>query len=565
AAESVTETTARAAKQAVFAVESALAEQKVSLEFASVEAGEVIEALDAAIDKLREFDLEIEPEIPRGDTEKLLVDAPALLERLRMEPVDEKDVEDARRKVLPAVRGHATTLLDTHHKAMVNEVNDKIYDCQFRARQAEIELDPRRINDVKVDIAKFTEYRDNDIVGTKHLFLQSLFNLEEPVIYAEASKATLKAKLPQADDDIAEHAGVCGGLDRVREIAKGLKPGRLVNLGIGPMAIVSDNFNFADNPTPEVVEADGSFSLKSVTVTNSSSHSCTIMPIGEFSLGKIVSTLDGVVQVSPESGEGETVDYRGLNPSAGWSGKILKRAVSPETYKELEKRELEHLIDFEYAFQLGPGALGAAINKVSGKSFETREGPIDALIAALKKAKSVTLVPRDPYDPGAWSARMAAVLAHLSDGSKERDRQGTHSPSGNVPVPSGNSIVITPIFKEASLDMATIITLDKAPAVYGDAAASDELAEPVEIIELVRGDSMALSETFATIDLFDGVDGTEVLTLSLDAGRSVQVETEADSAGEAWISFEFDFPELAGEKLSDSPRAYAKVPASKLK
>ncbi|MEM7318890.1 MAG: hypothetical protein AAF408_07690, partial [Pseudomonadota bacterium] len=46
AAESVTETTARAAKQAVFAVESALAEQKVSLEFASVEAGEVIEALD---------------------------------------------------------------------------------------------------------------------------------------------------------------------------------------------------------------------------------------------------------------------------------------------------------------------------------------------------------------------------------------------------------------------------------------------------------------------------------------------------------------------------------------
>ena len=385
--------------------------------------------------------------------------------------------------------------------------------------------------------------------------------LEEPVRFAEGIKATKAGKLPLDDADIAEHAEICGDLDRVREIAKGLKPGRLEHLGPGPMAVVNCNFNSDDYPVP-VVEPDGDgFRLAPVKVSDTSSHSCQITPIGEFSLGEIVATLDGQTQTMPESGGDSGNTFKKLKGSPDWVGKSLVRAVSAETYKELERRELEHLIDFDYAFQIGPAALGDAINTAAGTTHETPEAALDALIELLKARGQLTFVPKTPEKPEAWRSRMAVVMASVSDGSKKRDRMGTHSPSDNIPVVRGKAVILTPVFKEESLKTKTIITLGEATPVYGGADAEDGDGEG-EGAEFTVGETRTVKTAMSSVAFLHKVDGEDVYLDELKTGDNVRIESKADGRGMIWIRY--DHPDVIEYELAKSATVYALVPAANL-
>lgn len=561
ASEEVARSTARASDETAFAVDVAVAEQAARMKLMGSAPDVVTEALEDAIRHLDNCDRTFGPELPRGDTAKLLTEGRALLKRLEGDAVDPDDVAAARSHLVPAMQGLATVMVNAHYRQMTDTARALLRDCRSRAAAAGVELDPACIRDVEDDLKRAEGYRAEEAVIPASMMRQSLFRLEEPVRFAEGIKATKAGKLPLDDADIAEHAEICGDLDRVREIAKGLKPGRLEHLGPGPMAVVNCNFNSDDYPVP-VVEPDGDgFRLAPVKVSDTSSHSCQITPIGEFSLGEIVATLDGQTQTMPESGGDSGNTFKKLKGSPDWVGKSLVRAVSAETYKELERRELEHLIDFDYAFQIGPAALGDAINTAAGTTHETPEAALDALIELLKARGQLTFVPKTPEKPEAWRSRMAVVMASVSDGSKKRDRMGTHSPSDNIPVVRGKAVILTPVFKEESLKTKTIITLGEATPVYGGADAEDGDGEG-EGAEFTVGETRTVKTAMSSVAFLHKVDGEDVYLDELKTGDNVRIESKADGRGMIWIRY--DHPDVIEYELAKSATVYALVPAANL-
>src|SRR5262249_8061280 len=150
-------------------------------------------------------------------------------------------------------------------------------------------------------------------------------------------------------------------------------------------------------------------------------------------------------------------------------GKRLKRGVTPEIYREVQLRELEHLVDFSYAFQVGPVALAAAVNGIAANKYDTKTGPIKALVAYLSES-ALVLIPADPYMPEAWTDRMSIVMSQVAGESKLRDSKGTHSPKDNKATVVGDAVVIHPVFGKDSLNTADIIKLDSVDSVYTGAS-----------------------------------------------------------------------------------------------
>jgi hypothetical protein len=364
AAEREREVSQRAEEEAQF---KATAEAKAKVK---AEAERIIPELQEAIDRLNGYNNDADPQVERNEVLQLLQRANALAKELE-QPDGRGDLIGAAATMTHELNTNSDQLLQRHKDCVVGRFQIELEKCQSQAFNVPVELD----KSATIAFGKAIEtYRGYEFFAPPRVLEEALFNVKEALNYSLAIAATETDKLKIGLSELEAHKGVCGA-EQVLQLLTRIKPGRLSDLGPGPMGLAEPKYNFKDYPDVEVEKSDGGYRLKSTNVTASSAHECTVMPIGAFSLGKIEYVDGESVSVVPENG-GSYFRYRLPGADSKWVGKTLKRGVTKETYREVELRELEHLVDFDFAFQLGPVALARPSTASRQPSTKPRQVPL---------------------------------------------------------------------------------------------------------------------------------------------------------------------------------------------
>ena len=142
----------------------------------------------------------------------------------------------------------------------------------------------------------------------------------------------------------------------------------------------------------------------------------------------------------------------------------LYRGVTDATFKELTLLELEHLVDFSYAFKITVNRVAECINGIAGKWFDSKELAMTALVEAIRTDSP--LIPAEPMALDSWRQHLISAASKLAGFSIERDTQGYHYPKGYRANCAGDTITIEPIFKKEYLPTENFITLDHLTTVF---------------------------------------------------------------------------------------------------
>ena len=517
-------------------------------------ADRIVTELAGAIDDLVKALEEADQDVPRGAVPQHLQEAQTLHEKL-VSAVGTPDLlEEAAVNTIRKLKTAFRDLLQAHQEQVVKQYRAKLEECKRAASQAKVELDANAVKAVEDQFAAFCKF--TYFVPTR-MIDEPMAALREALHYAVESASTHAKKLEIAGQALSHHDALCGE-GQVRQLLNRIKPGQLTSQGPGPMGFADPKYDAQGYPQVVVSGDAGHFRLSRAEAKDAAMHECVVMPIGEFKLGQITLVEPGEsVTVQPDNGD-IGFRYRLPEASESWKGKWLKRGVTPETYREVELRELEHLVDFDYAFKLGPLALATAVNRVAEEEFDTPVGPIDALLQDLSKSGAAALIPADPYDSGAWIDRMTLVMLELSGLSKLRDTKGTHSPVDNRASVVSDSVVIHPVFGKTSLDAKDIITLDAIDTVYtgkpppkesatGSSKQGEAKNERTPIKQpatkpkgpgraLKKGEDATVAETVFSLDLCEKVGGNPVETGRAKSGTSVRIEGDPDVNGIVWAS-----------------------------
>lgn len=476
----------------------------------------------------------------------------AALVKLESATAIQSNFDAVRDKLLPALVSEYGALLEAHEAACLKDAQAQFDKLTERAEGCELEIADRYVYDFNAAKTHFSNALRRGETGAEICLDPPLFVIERLVDFAEGIALTQKTRLLLGDEVLELFAEACGGLEAARKVSRGLRPGIVENHGDGPLGFVSTGFKDSDYPTVEITGSDGAFQLKSVSISDNSTHSCTIVPIGEFQIGKVDSVFGDTVSVSPGGG-GKNTNFRKMSPKESWVGLTMVRGMSKQAYREVEIRELEHLVDFKYVFKLGPETLAREINAITGRDFDSEDGPVRALVEALLAKGLQALIPKNPIDLPSWVTRMNVVLDELADGSLERDRQGTHTPAGNTGIVEGKKLIIAPVFKDASLSTEDIVHYGIVKSVYsggaGDTPITADCAPKV-------GTTLPTLKKLIALSLFTAVFGEERDCDTYDAGLEVCIESEPDSSGSLWISF--PAPGFNGSRDAKA-RAYAHV------
>lgn len=234
------------------------------------------------------------------------------------------------------------------------------------------------------------------------------------------------------------------------------------DMNAGPMGEAVPRYAGCTFPTVEIdFIGPGQFGIKPTQAVHVANHLWKLVPIGTHSLGVIVSVTGDLVTTASE----QSRMIKGA--SADWKGCQLFRGVNAETYREIQKRELEHLVDFAYAFTLATQPIVDAVQKVAGQVFDHVDKPLLAVIALLS-GEHRCLVPKHPRSPWAWRDRCTFVAQQLAELSTARDdkNNGTHRPIGYVANKVGSEVIILPKFKPGRLATPQIIVMSGIGTVF---------------------------------------------------------------------------------------------------
>jgi len=509
---------------------------------------QVLEALEGAIEKLQDAIKNADVEVPRGDAPSLILHARKAHELLERGAGQPDLLLDVALKATDKLFAAATELLEGHRRVVIGRYRAELEKCGQAAGKLSGEIDSNAVQ--KVETA-FETFRKIEFFAPLRIIEDPMAHVRESLNYVVQCAGTAKQRLAIDDEQLGGHDALCGK-ETVRKLIASIKPGRLSELGPGPMGIATPKYDYKGYPKVEVSEEKGQFHLVPSEAKDAAAHECTVMPIGEFILGKIVLVTDGE-SVTAEAEDGSWFNYGLPGATNAMHDKWLKRGVSPEAYREVELRELEHLVDFDYAFKLGPVALAEAIKRVSNQQFDSATDPIDALVDDLSKHGVAELIPADPHAPDAWADRMSMVMLLLSGMSKERDTQGTHSPVGNKATIKGDSVLIDPVFGKKTLDARQIISLAKVGVVYtGEPPPKDDIKEdldedvtpPVEtkrertmpLRVLKKGDTATVLQLVRGLDASESVGADQVDSAIVQAEQVVLIEAEPTEDGLVWAS-----------------------------
>ncbi len=436
---------------------------------------------------------------------------------------DKLDPADAARQadqLIEAFQALGERMIREHNLALQGRLQERLEAALARANTAKVEPDRKTLEQVRKEL---------DALAAQAYILrplaieQGLYAIEQKAHYAEQTEATLRDKLPIADEAQARHGKVPTAAPLKQLLAR-MVPGELANLGPGPLGVASESYQGSTWPGVVLEPAEDKFRFVPTGAREGGNHSCVITPIGVHDIGVISGT--GKRSVTVAIGEDLFTFKEIAEANAAWTDCMLQRGVTQKAYREVELRELEHLVDFSYAFEISAGRLAQAVNALSSRSFDSQDKALQTLIDSLADAPA--LIPADPRRPQEWVRRIQEVVVELAGFSKDRDTQGTHSPAGNVARREGKAVVIEPEFKSASLDTATIISLARVEVVFGSL---NEVQQ--------GGDAWALHAVKRTkervgVAYCDAVGGDELVTDYVHPGTEVTIQAKP-SGNQVWV------------------------------
>jgi hypothetical protein len=479
-------------------------------------------------DALRSYELvykECRPDVTTAEFSGLLQQARGVLASLANRPKGGAPTEPEGAVLLvPRLKVHETRLIRAQMEAEARDFAAARDAITQAAQSSRIELDAKALAAFEAELKQF---RSAEFIHPGRAVKGALAELRKNLAYEVQAASTEKSRLPIDEKALKSRAGLAHAGD-VKPLLARVKPGRLVNLGPGPMGIASPDYRGSQFPSVQVEPAGTKFRFKRTAAREAPNHHCTIAPIGEHELGEIDSVEGPKVRFTQADGEGfnYTLDQKA---EAGWVGSLLKTGVTAQTYREIELRELEHLVDYSYAFTLSAGRLADAVNALAGQDFDSAGLAYAELVEQLGDAKA--LAPEDATDPAQWDQRLQTVLQELAGMSIERDRQGTHSPVKRVAKKSGKDVVIEPAFGAKSLDPRAIISMANVPVVYRPVSKKSEATAGFAV-----GQSYTLLVPMPRTDLCPGIDGAQEDMGLIAQGREVTLRSLPDDKGRAWAS-----------------------------
>lgn len=502
--------------------------------------------VDDALGWLNSMDETVDGSIDRTEVRRLRAEGQAFVEQFRSSETG-SDIFVAKKTaetLLESIDAQISWLASQQVGVLAKNFEDKL--DEFR-RLAQINFHDPETEHLETAARAIEEFRAGEDYGKVGPMKKSLAMLFDRMNYAVSAIQTEKQALVISDDRLSTYSGPLDA-EQAKDLLKTIKPGSLTHEGPGPMGMADPKFSATDYPQLEIEESDGKFSIKLVSLpTSSASHVCTVMPIGTFSLGEIQMVAEGKTYVESETGSTQfTYKIDGASPS--WERKILKRGVSAETHREVTLRELEHLVDFDYAFEIGPVALAKAMAAVAGAKHDSKEAALDALITELQKTGNEALIPADPREPSAWSDRMSSVMMQLTGFSKDRDTRGTHSPAGNTANVTGTDVIIEPVFKSESLKTEEIISLSRITPVYTGVLPEPEpepQQEPLQreirpqrdvLPEFKKGQDVRAYDWIGAVKPCLSIGGQPFAKANIDRGTKMKIESEKDDYGFVWFS-----------------------------
>jgi len=416
----------------------------------------------------------------------------------------------------------------------VNYYRKRLSDVFENALERSIKTYMETYKAILADINKFYTHGDAEILRRIDKAIRAF---QVDLHYAKLAAETPNRRKAISDKQVEGLTAHCSQ-DRIAIFIESVKFGKVDDRD-GPMGVAEPIYKLEDCPDVIVLSPrDGTFKIKPVTAKLSSPHLITIMPIGQYKIGKIETVNVGVgvdVRVFANAKSLLSITINGADPA--WKGLTLCKGVSPSCFNDILIREMEHAVDFDYAFDLAAGGLAKAINALESDEFCTADAAVQALVNRLTEQGLAQLIPADPMADGAWLERLMSVLKQLAQQSSRRDEEGTHSPASHVAQREGDIVIYGPTFKADSLSTSKIVSLEHVGVVYANGSQSKSITGDEEVAPIFSVGSKVCMRKFSFPDCFT-VLGNE--TNSMESGNVtpdvvLEVAIEANADGKVWV------------------------------
>ncbi len=170
----------------------------------------------------------------------------------------------------------------------------------------------------------------------------------------------------------------------------------------------------------------------------------------------------------------DEITFKGLNPAPpanpreGWQ---VSYCITAKEQQGVRKGELQHVADFQRAFDLSCGLVANALTAIKSRRFSSSKAAMQAFGTELRRlgdAEDVNdapeyLAPADPY--GSWLKRIGHVADRLESTSFwGRDWSKNHSAKGFRTSADGNRLRITPNVEVDDLAPIGVVDYDNPNA-----------------------------------------------------------------------------------------------------
>ena len=506
--------------------------------------------LEALFDRLDAANQACEKAIERGaegqrpaGLDGVMQEAGRILGNRGRLPADFAQAKADTKRCAQALEQLHAAVIAAHNQALHAEFMPRLSQLQARAKAAGDKMDTPHWKRLASDVPQLKQQTQ---MQDRVLLNNAMRLASEPLDFMEAIAGTQKTQLPIANEAQKAHGGLALGTP-LKKLIDIMAPAQVAKVSDGPLGYATPGYGGSAWPQVQVSQrGPKQFAFQSTEAKDGKGHKCVITPIGSFELGTITALDKDSITVSGDDGRMRYtgVRHRG-DPS--WIGKRLLRGISQQTYKEVQLYELEHLVDFSYAFEISAGRVAREVKGLASQVFETPQKAMEALVDRLGDAKA--LVPVDPMQPLEWATRVTNICARLADLSELRDKgpEKSHCPSGSQARLEGGNVILEPRMKDIHLDTRTIISLDGLPVVFRGFQAAKASAGPLaaELTSKVNGDF------YETADL-----SKNVSFAAIAAGTAVEVVSDPD-AQEVWIKVPVSKVPDIGNNLEYFPQVKA--------